>query len=442
MTPRPHARTRRAAAWHRCSPPPGCSALPGCDPRTLLYFLQPYDPTDPRPGPVAQGQEGRRPDPRRLGHAGRLPALDRDLTREFVTILRKNVKKIEVVDPDKVWDWVEAHPNWTDPAEAAKAFEADIVDLPRGRGVPDRRPAEPRPARRDLQDPHPGCEIAHPKNSKGKPNNDQPKESNKVYEEQADTTFPVRGPDPEDSGVSRSSFRNKFLKLVATEISWHFVEHAPGDDIQDVKFNPSDRTAVQRTGPWRPRPVPPLGVAESRSIRHRVGPLTARDGGPDDARPARRTARGRPRGEPVGLLPVLEVPRRGGDPGGRADLHRGEHRERLVWPDRLRRADGGVRGGPGRGGRIEAIAVACVDAPEGSGPELLMPCGACRQVLAEFAGPETPVIVDRVGRMTLADLLPHGLPAPLTGSSHDRPARIDRRSIGSSGLRSAVAGTL
>jgi cytidine deaminase len=56
---------------------------------------------------------------------------------------------------------------------------------------------------------------------------------------------------------------------------------------------------------------------------------------------------------------------------------------------------------------IEAIAVACVDAPEGSGPEGLMPCGACRQVIAEFAGPETPVLVDRVGRLTLADLLPN-----------------------------------
>jgi len=57
-------------------------------------------------------------------------------------------------------------------------------------------------------------------------------------------------------------------------------------------------------------------------------------------------------------------------------------------------------------GPIEAIAVACVDAPEGSDPVMLMPCGACRQVLSEFAGPSTPVIVDRVGRMTLADLLP------------------------------------
>ena len=57
-------------------------------------------------------------------------------------------------------------------------------------------------------------------------------------------------------------------------------------------------------------------------------------------------------------------------------------------------------------GPIEAIAVACVDAPEGAGSALLTPCGACRQVLAEFAELSTPVVVDRVGRMTLADLLP------------------------------------
>jgi cytidine deaminase len=56
--------------------------------------------------------------------------------------------------------------------------------------------------------------------------------------------------------------------------------------------------------------------------------------------------------------------------------------------------------------RIEGVAVACVDAPEGSDPNALMPCGACRQVLAEFAGPETPVVVDRAGTFTLAALLP------------------------------------
>jgi len=57
--------------------------------------------------------------------------------------------------------------------------------------------------------------------------------------------------------------------------------------------------------------------------------------------------------------------------------------------------------------RFEAIAVACVDAPDGSDPALAMPCGACRQVLAEFADPATPVAIDRVGIFPLGDLLPH-----------------------------------
>ncbi len=55
---------------------------------------------------------------------------------------------------------------------------------------------------------------------------------------------------------------------------------------------------------------------------------------------------------------------------------------------------------------IDAVAVACVDAAEGSEPAHLMPCGACRQVLAEFTTPETPVMIDRVGLRTMADLLP------------------------------------
>jgi cytidine deaminase len=50
-----------------------------------------------------------------------------------------------------------------------------------------------------------------------------------------------------------------------------------------------------------------------------------------------------------------------------------------------------------------------------------MPCGACRQVLAEFADPDTPVYVEGVGTFTVADLLPH--PFRLISASDRSAAR-------------------
>ena len=50
--------------------------------------------------------------------------------------------------------------------------------------------------------------------------------------------------------------------------------------------------------------------------------------------------------------------------------------------------------------KIEAVAVVADTAVP------ISPCGACRQVLSELADPETPVLVDGVGSLTLAELLP------------------------------------
>jgi cytidine deaminase len=62
--------------------------------------------------------------------------------------------------------------------------------------------------------------------------------------------------------------------------------------------------------------------------------------------------------------------------------------------------------------RIDAIAVACIDAmsngPEGS----LMPCGACRQVMGEFGTGDLPIHVDRAGSFALATLLPRAFLLP------------------------------
>jgi cytidine deaminase len=57
--------------------------------------------------------------------------------------------------------------------------------------------------------------------------------------------------------------------------------------------------------------------------------------------------------------------------------------------------------------KIDAVALSCPDAAPGSPPAARMPCGACRQVIAEFAAEETPIAVDEVGTMTLSELLPH-----------------------------------
>src|SRR5262249_42120589 len=125
-TPRPHARTRRAAAALLVASA-GLLSLAGCDPRTLIYFLQPYDSSVAAPGPSLKGKKVvvvTHPPP---GAPGAFQSLDRDIPREVTAILRENVKKVDMVEPKKVWTWVDDPPNGTAPAELAKAFEADVV---------------------------------------------------------------------------------------------------------------------------------------------------------------------------------------------------------------------------------------------------------------------------------------------------------------------------
>jgi cytidine deaminase len=55
---------------------------------------------------------------------------------------------------------------------------------------------------------------------------------------------------------------------------------------------------------------------------------------------------------------------------------------------------------------IDMIAVACVDVPPGTPPSARMPCGACRQVMAEFGDRDMLVLIDGVGQLQLSDLLP------------------------------------
>ena len=179
MTPRPHAWTRRAALATMFA---GTSliTLPGCDPRTFLFFLQPYDPTIPAPGPQLKGKKVVVLTHVSSGAGVDYGDLNRELTREVVTALRKNVKKIQVVDPEKVAGWAEAHPSWTDPSEATKAFEADMAIMLDVSKFETENPRSPG-LMEGVSEVHiQAWELAHPKDTKGHEKKNQPKEGNKV----------------------------------------------------------------------------------------------------------------------------------------------------------------------------------------------------------------------------------------------------------------------
>jgi cytidine deaminase len=56
--------------------------------------------------------------------------------------------------------------------------------------------------------------------------------------------------------------------------------------------------------------------------------------------------------------------------------------------------------------RVDRIAVTCVDAGPELGAQGRMPCGACRQVMAELMGPDGEVLVDGVRAFRVSELLP------------------------------------
>ena len=211
-------------------------ATTGCDPRSLFYFLQPNDPTIEPKGPSLEEKKVVVLCNVTSSALSEYPSLERDITRELCSILKKKVEKITVVDADKVATWVEAHPHWTDPAEAAHDFDADMAIFLEVEQFQTRTPGDLNMVHGESKVHIQVFEMEYPKNSKDKPIKDQPKEAHNIYDEYAETTFPNRGPLPIDSGNSRSAFKNTFLKVVSKDISWHFVPHAPDDSIQDSRI--------------------------------------------------------------------------------------------------------------------------------------------------------------------------------------------------------------
>ena len=234
MTPRSMFMLRLAAVIFLASA--SLIAVTGCDPRALAYFLQPFDPTIEPKGPLLTEKKVVILCNVTSGALAEFPSLERDVPRELASVIRRKVKKVTVVEPDKVATWVEAHPHWTDPADPARDFNADMAIFLEVEQFQIQSPGDLNMVHGESKVHIQVFEMQYPKNSKDKPIKDQPKEAHNIYDEYAETTFPNRGPLPIDSGNSRSAFKNTFLKIVTKEISWHFVEHAPDDSIQDSRI--------------------------------------------------------------------------------------------------------------------------------------------------------------------------------------------------------------
>ena len=70
--------------------------------------------------------------------------------------------------------------------------------------------------------------------------------------------------------------------------------------------------------------------------------------------------------------------------------------------------------------RFRRIAISLPDSPPGSPATAFMPCGACRQVIAEFVGPDFELAIDGVGQFTFAELFPNPFVLPATRTEETR----------------------
>jgi hypothetical protein len=210
--------------------------IAGCDPRQAMYFLQPFEPQIKPPCPSLNGKK--------VAVLARASAtvqseyvpLDQELAQRLAKALREKVRKVEVVELSKVRAWAEQHPTATDPAEAARAFDADVVIYLELLDFKIESPESPGMFSGHSRVYLRATELKYPEVN-GKPVTERPKEAETIHEAEVETEFPrVQGSLPAEINVSRTGFRKRFLDVIGNEISWHFVAHGAADNFQSIRF--------------------------------------------------------------------------------------------------------------------------------------------------------------------------------------------------------------
>ena len=236
MALRPIATTRRTLATAALGL--GLTALAGgCDPRTLIYFLQPFEPKIEPPGPSLKGKKVVILTHASLGATGDFPDLEADISKGVARRLEDGVKKLEVVPHSKVKVWADGNPAYTDPSEAGRAFNADAVIFLEIEGFQIESPLSPGLFQGESLIHVKVFDLTTPTDERGDELPGRDKEVIVSFDDPVETAFPrTQGAMPIGGSVVRSAFKKKFMDVVITELSWQFIPHPTGDMIQDTTF--------------------------------------------------------------------------------------------------------------------------------------------------------------------------------------------------------------
>jgi hypothetical protein len=152
--------------------------------------------------------------------------VDRDLSRMVVTNLqetfKKNKEKVTVVPISQIEKYKDDHPNWhaLDPEEIGQHFKADYVINLEIDAITLYEPGSSNTLFRGRTEI--SLAVVNVKDPKEGP----------IYKEEYTCEYPrAKGPVP--AGDSNpAQFRQRFLGVVAREISWRFTAHLVDDDLQ------------------------------------------------------------------------------------------------------------------------------------------------------------------------------------------------------------------
>ncbi len=142
------------------------------------------------------------------------PTVTKELARDVAQHLAGNVKKIQIVDPQKVASWVDAN-QWNEYSEVGNAVGADMVV-----GI-------------DIQDfaTQQSHTLYQGRASWLLTVHDCTQGGKVVFEKSGRTVYPPNTGIPAMDLPSEATFRRKFVRVLADNIARHFYPHEPQADM-------------------------------------------------------------------------------------------------------------------------------------------------------------------------------------------------------------------